>query len=339
MTIESTITGVIHQGDGEVVSFAVPWRIFDRAWLHVRYLESDGSERQLILDSDYTVSGVGGAAGSIRLTDIVPAAGEFLSITPDIPPLQLTDLIERGAYHAETVETRLDILTQMVAQLRLELMRAPMVSVFDGDLAGMLLPAAEAGKALGWNSSGDGLVNVSPGSVSLADGAVTTAKLAADAVTTAKIADGAVTAAKIAATVLQTPFTASVDAAGHTFSNAVLKGTRETVAEADVTGTTLTVNAALGNIQHCILGVNISAVVLSGFVTGTCCAVVLYLRQDGTGGRTVTWPASVKWSGGTAPVLSTGAARTDVVMLTSFDGGATVHGMLCDTDLAGMAFA
>ncbi|MCB9942988.1 MAG: hypothetical protein H6851_05130 [Geminicoccaceae bacterium] len=88
-----------------------------------------------------------------------------------------------------------------------------------------------------------------------------------------------------------------------------------------------------------MLGVNISAVVLSGFVTGTCCAVVLYLRQDGTGGRTVTWPASVKWSGGTAPVLSTGAARTDVVMLTSFDGGATVHGMLCDTDLAGMAFA
>ena len=51
MTIESTITGVIHAGDGEAVSFAVPWRIFDRTWLHVRYLESDGSEWQLILDS------------------------------------------------------------------------------------------------------------------------------------------------------------------------------------------------------------------------------------------------------------------------------------------------
>ncbi|MCB1833074.1 MAG: hypothetical protein KDH19_06500 [Geminicoccaceae bacterium] len=339
MTIESTITGVIHAGDGEAVSFAVPWRIFDRAWLHVRYLESDGSERQLILDSEYTVSGVGEAAGSIRLTDIVPAEDEYLSITPDIPPLQLTDLIERGAYHAETVETRLDIITQMVAQLRLELMRAPMVSVFDGDLAGLLLPIPEAGKALGWSSEADALVNLAPGSVSLADGAVTTAKLAANAVTAAKIADGSVTAGKIAASVLQTPFTASVDAAGYTFSNALLRGTRETVAEADVTGGVLTVDAAPGSIQHVTLAANVTGVTFAGFVAGTCCAVVLYIKQDGTGGRTIAWPASVKWSGGTAPVLSTGAAKTDVVMLTSLDGGTTVHGLLSDTDLAGLAFA
>jgi hypothetical protein len=40
-----------------------------------------------------------------------------------------------------------------------------------------------------------------------------------------------------------------------------------------------------------------------------------YLKQDGTGGRTITWPAAVKWRGGSAPVLSTAANARDVVCL------------------------
>lgn len=39
----------------------------------------------------------------------------------------------------------------------------------------------------------------------------------------------------------------------------------------------------------------------------------LLLNQDGTGTRLATWPASVRWSGGTAPTLTTTASRTDVV--------------------------
>lgn len=39
---------------------------------------------------------------------------------------------------------------------------------------------------------------------------------------------------------------------------------------------------------------------------------VLLLKQDATGSRTVTWPASVLWSGGTAPTLTTTASKTDL---------------------------
>ncbi len=39
----------------------------------------------------------------------------------------------------------------------------------------------------------------------------------------------------------------------------------------------------------------------------------LMLTQDGTGSRTATWPASVKWPGGTAPTLSTAAGYVDVI--------------------------
>jgi hypothetical protein len=40
---------------------------------------------------------------------------------------------------------------------------------------------------------------------------------------------------------------------------------------------------------------------------------VLLVKQDGTGGRTVTWPSVVRWPGGTAPTLTATANRTDLV--------------------------
>jgi hypothetical protein len=47
---------------------------------------------------------------------------------------------------------------------------------------------------------------------------------------------------------------------------------------------------------------------------------VLALKQDGTGSRTVTWPSAVKWSGGSAPTLTTTAAHCDLIKLTWYAG-------------------
>jgi hypothetical protein len=38
----------------------------------------------------------------------------------------------------------------------------------------------------------------------------------------------------------------------------------------------------------------------------------LVLNQDATGSRTVTWPSSVRWPGGTAPTITATASKTDV---------------------------
>lgn len=43
------------------------------------------------------------------------------------------------------------------------------------------------------------------------------------------------------------------------------------------------------------------------------CSLLLEINQDATGSRTITWPASVLWSGGTAPILSTAPNSIDVV--------------------------
>ena len=64
---------------------------------------------------------------------------------------------------------------------------------------------------------------------------------------------------------------------------------------------------------------------LTGNVTFTFTAptgptrIQLRLIQDGTGSRSVTWPGTVKWEGGTAPTLSTSAASVDIITIT-FDG-------------------
>lgn len=45
----------------------------------------------------------------------------------------------------------------------------------------------------------------------------------------------------------------------------------------------------------------------------------LVITQDGTGSRTVTWPSSVKWAGGSAPTLTSTAGKSDRITLY-FDG-------------------
>ena len=62
--------------------------------------------------------------------------------------------------------------------------------------------------------------------------------------------------------------------------------------------------------------------------TGRLYTMTLFLQQDATGSRTITWPASVKWSAGVAPTLTTTATKTDIISLTTFDGGTTWYGFI-----------
>ena len=55
------------------------------------------------------------------------------------------------------------------------------------------------------------------------------------------------------------------------------------------------------------------------------CNLVLMVVQDSTGGRKATWPSSVKWAGGSAPVLSTGANAIDIVSFL-YTGDGNYHG-------------
>ena len=99
-------------------------------------------------------------------------------------------------------------------------------------------------------------------------------------------------------------------------------GGQETVSVNNAASGSVVLNLANGNIFSLRLTGNITSLGISGAVNNRGCSCTLYLTQDGTGGRTMTWPASFKWSGG-VPTLSTAANATDIVVCESIDGGAT----------------
>jgi hypothetical protein len=108
-------------------------------------------------------------------------------------------------------------------------------------------------------------------------------------------------------------------------------GARYTELNAAVTATaSTTLNCALGNIFTVTMSASITTLAFSNIpASGRAYNMTLILKQDATGGRSITWPASVKWPSATAPTLS-GANKTDIVTLLTTDGGtiwyATVGG-------------
>ncbi len=62
---------------------------------------------------------------------------------------------------------------------------------------------------------------------------------------------------------------------------------------------------------------------------GSTTSLVFKLVQDATGSRTVTWPAAVHWSGGTAPTLTTTANKVDIITFyydgTTYFGNSTLN--------------
>lgn len=62
---------------------------------------------------------------------------------------------------------------------------------------------------------------------------------------------------------------------------------------------------------------------LPALPAGTGVTLDLYLTQDGTGGWDVTWPAEVRWDGGSAPALAADDGDTTHLELTTLDGGST----------------
>lgn len=63
----------------------------------------------------------------------------------------------------------------------------------------------------------------------------------------------------------------------------------------------------------------------SGATAAEECIWTLYLRQDATGGRLVSW-SGITWVGGVAPTLTTTPGAVDTVWIVSDDGGTTKWG-------------
>lgn len=79
--------------------------------------------------------------------------------------------------------------------------------------------------------------------------------------------------------------------------------------------TTMAIDCALSNVFTTTFTANVtSAPTLSNLKDGQ--TINWFITQDATGSRTMTWPTSFKWPGGTAGVLSTTASAVDLLVAT-----------------------
>jgi hypothetical protein len=126
---------------------------------------------------------------------------------------------------------------------------------------------------------------------------------------------------------LQTALDAKLPSSGGT-----LDAYKETSVSATVGTTTYTVNCNTTNTFKLTMTGNPTIAFSNVPTSGTVFSLTLVLVHSG-GARTVTFPASVKWQGGTAPTLSA-SGDTDIITLFTMDGGTNWYASTAGLDFS-----
>jgi len=112
-----------YAGSGTTGPFTVTFRFLANSHLRVIKTSTTGSETTLNLGVDYSVTGAGGASGTVTLTSPL-LTGERLTIVRNVPLTQETDYVANDSFPAESHEQALDKLTMITQQLAEEVDRA-----------------------------------------------------------------------------------------------------------------------------------------------------------------------------------------------------------------------
>ena len=113
-----------------------------------------------------------------------------------------------------------------------------------------------------------------------------------------------------------------------------LKDFSETSTTPAVSAGALTLDFEAGNVFEVILSENVATLTFANPpAAGRAGSCTLILKQDATGGRIVAWPGSVRWPGGTPPLVTAAANAIDVYAFITRDAGATWYGFPGGKDL------
>ena len=94
----------------------------------------------------------------------------------------------------------------------------------------------------------------------------------------------------------------------------------------------VTCDISTGNVFTLTADQNTTFVFSNPSPTGKSCAFTLIWTQDGSD-RTITWPASVDWAGGSAPAVTSGSAKIDVYTFFTLDAGTIWYGFQAGADM------
>ncbi|WP_414446173.1 GDSL-type esterase/lipase family protein [Citrobacter europaeus] len=116
MTVSTEVDHNEYTGNGVTTSFPYTFRIFNKSDLFVQIVDLDENITDLILDTDYTVTGAGGYTGGSVILSEPLANGRKISISRSLPVTQETDLRNQGKFFAEVHEDAFDKLTMLIQQ-------------------------------------------------------------------------------------------------------------------------------------------------------------------------------------------------------------------------------
>jgi len=101
----------------------------------------------------------------------------------------------------------------------------------------------------------------------------------------------------------------------------------ETYTTPAISSGTLTLDLENGNVFRTTRNANITTLTISNpAASGNACSFTLIFDANGTS-YTITWPAAVKWPGGTAPTITTTNSRSDMFVFYTNNAGTTWYAM------------
>jgi hypothetical protein len=120
-------------------------------------------------------------------------------------------------------------------------------------------------------------------------------------------------------------FTGTQNLGGNLITQPKLQAYRETSTAPTISAGTLTLDLSGSNFFAVSLNAAITTLTISNTPASSAASFTLEFTADGTA-RAVTWGAAIKWSGGTAPTLTSTSGKKDVFAFYSNDGGTSWQG-------------
>lgn len=161
MTVQTTVKRHDAYGNGTTVVFPVPFYFLDSAHLTVLSTAPGAEPVTLVLGSDYTVAGAGGASGGYITTTVAPVSGVKISILRNVPLTQLTHYVENDPFPAASHERALDLLTMEVQQVQEQVDRSLTLSPSTSGVSAQL-PTPLALHIIAWNEDATALQSLDP---------------------------------------------------------------------------------------------------------------------------------------------------------------------------------
>ncbi len=314
-----------YEAAGSETEFDFPFLVYSDAEgssSHLKVIRvRSGVAETLAVPADYTVEGLDEEAGGTITLDSAALADDIYILYREVPIQTMFNFATAGDYFATDVNKGNNLILQICQQLRLAISRAAVLPP-ESTLESLALPIPEALKYLQWNSDGtalqnaDGLDEADPATIKVSNNDTTAAYLLSKliegaGIVLAEISDGGNETLEISvdpALELQN-YTEVVDLHGSA-----------------VVGATETIDLANGNIHKILLDVNCTLTFTGAPAAGISASFTLYVKQDGSGGNTITWPGAVQWRGGTAPAQTTTSNALDIYVFSTIDGGTSWQG-------------